>query len=657
MRPTYMKMIAFGPYAGKEEIFFDRLGENGLYLITGDTGAGKTTIFDAIVYALYGQASGPNREASMLRSKYVDETVKTEVELHFVHNGREYRIIRSMAYMRPKARGDGYTAADPEAELHLPDGQLVKDKDIPAKMKDILVVNRDQFCQIAMIAQGDFLKILLEDTVSRQKHFREIFRTQIYDRFQSRLKDEAKAADSERKGKKEILKSHQKRITCPVNDPLEMDVEKARRDEMLTDQVIALVEKILDQDTERQEAAAREEQDLEKQIEALNQVIGAAQKQKEAKERKEKAERSLTEKTEKKKMLQAAFEEQEKQAPETEKKIAEANALEKELPEYDALDQLRKEYGTVEKSQAEKKEQCDALAEECESLRKEAESLKQEQKERKEAGKDSAALGQKEERLRNEQADLQGLQDEVKKLGEDEEKYRKAVTVFQAAMAKTSALKDKADSLRKLFNAEQAGILAELLVEGECCPVCGAKEHPHKAVKSADAPTEAQVLDAEEAQAKAQKEENDASAKAGELKGTVNKALETVKAKAEKYFGAWDETETPKQTAERLAAIRKEKAEIEDLKAAEKRCVERLEKLDTAIPEKTAELGRLQREYGEENGRQEERKKAIEEKAGKLRFPDKNAASAAKQQPRKPSRIAAMKSRNCRGRSGRRRSC
>ena len=113
MRPVRLKMSAFGPYAGVETIEMERLGTEGIYLITGDTGAGKTTIFDAITFALYGEASGEIREASMLRSNYADEKTPTFVELSFVLGGKEYRVRRNPEYNRPKARGEGLRCRNP----------------------------------------------------------------------------------------------------------------------------------------------------------------------------------------------------------------------------------------------------------------------------------------------------------------------------------------------------------------------------------------------------------------------------------------------------------------------------------------------------------------------------------------------------------------
>ena len=189
MRPLKLIMSAFGPYAGSTEVDFTSLGERGLYLITGDTGAGKTTIFDAITFALYGEASGEIREASMLRSNYADEKMPTFVELSFVLGGKEYRIRRNPEYNRPKARGEGFTLQKSDAELTLPDGKIItRQKDVNQQIVEILGIDRSQFTRIAMIAQGDFRKLLFASTEERKKIFQKLFHTHLYQSLQEELK-------------------------------------------------------------------------------------------------------------------------------------------------------------------------------------------------------------------------------------------------------------------------------------------------------------------------------------------------------------------------------------------------------------------------------------------------------------------------------------
>ena len=177
MRPLKLTISAFGPYAGECVLDLDSLGTGGLYLITGDTGAGKTTIFDAICYALYGEASGEVRNnARFFRSKYAAPETPTFVELEFVCRGERYTIRRNPSYERPsKHKGKGMVMQDADAALHLPDGKLIPKSRVGAMVKEILGVDKDQFRAIAMIAQGDFQKLLLAKTDERLKIFREIF--------------------------------------------------------------------------------------------------------------------------------------------------------------------------------------------------------------------------------------------------------------------------------------------------------------------------------------------------------------------------------------------------------------------------------------------------------------------------------------------------
>ena len=200
MKPLKLTLSAFGPYAGRLELDFTALGTSGLYLITGDTGAGKTTIFDAISFALFGEASGGSREPGMLRSLYADPATPTEVQLLFRYAGKEYTITRNPDYYRPRIRGKSETqvrqAAD--ATLIYPDGHTVcKVREVNAAIRDILGLGREQFAQVAMIAQGDFLKLLLADTKDRQKIFRSIFHTGLYVTLQEQLSKQASAVKNQ----------------------------------------------------------------------------------------------------------------------------------------------------------------------------------------------------------------------------------------------------------------------------------------------------------------------------------------------------------------------------------------------------------------------------------------------------------------------------
>ena len=163
MRPLKLTIAGFGPYAGVQELDFETLGTGGLYLITGDTGAGKTTIFDAITFALYGAASGTDRGKDMLRSKYAKITDPTYVELTFSHNGKQYTIRRSPPYERPLLRGTGTKIQDAAVLFTRPDGTpLTKESEVKKEVQNVIGLSQEQFSQISMISQGEFRRLLRE---------------------------------------------------------------------------------------------------------------------------------------------------------------------------------------------------------------------------------------------------------------------------------------------------------------------------------------------------------------------------------------------------------------------------------------------------------------------------------------------------------------
>ena len=190
MKPLEITVSAFGPYAGSVQIPLSKLGEQGIFLITGDTGAGKTTLFDAICFALFGEVSGSNREVDSLRSDFASPSTKTFVDLTFSHRGETYRILRNPAYLRPKKSGEGTTKETADATLWYPDGSVVSGAEKVKKAAETLLgIDAKQFKQIAMIAQGEFLKLLYADSVERGAIFRRVFHTDFYLAFQKKLKE------------------------------------------------------------------------------------------------------------------------------------------------------------------------------------------------------------------------------------------------------------------------------------------------------------------------------------------------------------------------------------------------------------------------------------------------------------------------------------
>lgn len=242
MRPLKLTIAGFGPYAGVQELDFEQLGQSGLYLITGDTGAGKTTIFDAITFALFGEASGNYRAPSMLRSKYARPEAPTYVELTFTYSDKKYTVRRNPAYERAKTRGTGTTGQDANALLIMPDGSpITKLKEVDKAVRDIIGLTREQFSQVCMISQGDFRRLLQAGTDDRKKIFTDIFGTGLYGDLQQRLKTEASNLQGLMKEAERSISQYTGGMVCAVDSVYCSDVEKAKNNGMPTADLVELL--------------------------------------------------------------------------------------------------------------------------------------------------------------------------------------------------------------------------------------------------------------------------------------------------------------------------------------------------------------------------------------------------------------------------------
>jgi len=254
MRPLSITICGFGPYAGCQTLDFSLLGKSGLYLITGDTGAGKTTIFDAITFALFGEASGEGRQSHMLRSKYAKPEDPTYVELTFDYGGKEYTLRRNPEYERAKSRGTGTTKQASDAQLTYPDGRVVtKQKDVDKAIREIIGLTREQFSQVAMISQGEFRRLLSADTRERQKIFRDIFGTSLYVTLQNQLKDHAAALSAQLAQTEQSRMQYIQGILAEENSGYFSQVKSAKENGILTEDVLALLEMLLAEDKAQQD--------------------------------------------------------------------------------------------------------------------------------------------------------------------------------------------------------------------------------------------------------------------------------------------------------------------------------------------------------------------------------------------------------------------
>ena len=284
MRPLSLTLSAFGPYAGTVTLPMADLGRSGLYLVTGDTGAGKTTIFDAITFALYGEASGSNREPGMLRSKYAEPSARTYVELEFAYGDKTYRVKRTPAYERPALRGGGVTRETAKSELTGTGlaQPLTKPTEVTRKIVEIIGLTKEQFTQIAMIAQGDFLRVLLASTEERKKIFRQLFGTERCGKLQERLATEKRTLENRRQTELTGLQQYLEAMECPPESPLYGDLLLARADEMPAAEIPGLLDQLIAGDTAETEALEQELKQLAEQSSRMEQQLGAARQRAEA---------------------------------------------------------------------------------------------------------------------------------------------------------------------------------------------------------------------------------------------------------------------------------------------------------------------------------------------------------------------------------------
>ena len=352
MRPIKLVMTAFGPYAGRVELDMDKLGEKGLYLITGDTGAGKTTIFDAIVYALYGKPSGDNREADMLRSKYADPKDPTEVELTFSYGGKEYRVKRSPRYQRPKLRGSGTTTHEPEAELIFPDGRraLTKPNEVTAAVEEIMGIDRSQFLQIAMIAQGDFLKLLLASTETRKEIFRQIFKTELYRELQTRLSNEDRELGDRLKKLRSSISQYISGVCADEDEERCTRLENIKNGRAPTAEAAELIEEIIASDGKLTEKIQNELALLETALHDIELRIDKAEETERLKKKLSDKHAAMEEAEKALENAKASLEAERGKAAGKEALQRERTLIENELPEYEQLDRLGKEITKTEKN-------------------------------------------------------------------------------------------------------------------------------------------------------------------------------------------------------------------------------------------------------------------------------------------------------------------
>jgi exonuclease SbcC len=499
MRPHKLTISAFGPYAGYTVIDFDKFGTQGLFLITGDTGAGKTTIFDAITFALFGESSGSIRNGAMLRSTYAEDNIPTFVELEFEYTGKQYLVKRSPEQMRPKGRGEGMTKQKAEALLKIEDNAPITDvKSVNAKLIEILGLNFDQYSQIAMIAQGKFRELLLAKTKEREVIFRSIFKTQGYLDLQNMLQEEVKAINikvqDKRKSALQFIAGAQCLESNEQAQALRIAQEKVKASEMTVADCMDIVSSILDCEQKQEDELKNECKELQTRIDETSKLIESVkQYHSNCKTHSEKtAEMERLEK-EVKPIIDNEYSEAVSHKQDIDNLQKEIVQLELVMPKYTELTK-------------------------CETdIRQNALMLQDNDNKSKLAATAHQTLDSQIKEKEKELADIKVPETDIvrienlivlaekerkalKQLTEDIASYRHDTNKIGALQKKAKDAendrKKAADDYEKkyhLFIAEQAGYLAEALNEGDECPVCGSTYHPRLAEKAQEAPSKSEL--------------------------------------------------------------------------------------------------------------------------------------------------------------------
>lgn len=616
MRPLTLTLTAFGAYAGSQTVDFEAAGAGGLFLITGDTGAGKTTLFDGVCYALFGKLTGRVRSEKMIRSDYADDTLETSAQLVFLHRGERWRITRRPAQTRRKKRGEGTTEVPATALLERLEGEnpvpVAEGKEsVDAAVEELLGIQVDQFRQIAMIAQNQFAELLNKSGRDRSAILRQVFATERCQQLQQRLKELASASRAETEKQVDSLRQYLAGLRLPEEEEvaeltqlladagcvwrsgrvLELAEELCRADR---DTLAGLEEKIgqLDESIKQSAAlvqSAREAGQRAEQLARLEQQL--AQQQSEAPRRAEDLARLG--RWEAAARLASVWQSSEKAwlaAEQAARLHAEAQAqlegLNAQAPRWEqAREQLAQNQQTVARLAVALERQTEALKQYDEldattarqqACARELDRLKSaEQAARKLEEQQAASLEQTQTLADGLAAALtaaQAVEQELtrwsgarEKMAETRSRMRELVKLQKSEQAARRTLEQASDELDKaqqvymsadqLFRRDQAGLLARDLTPGQPCPVCGSVHHPSPARGVTGAPNKEELEALAAAMETARTAYNEALQASSTLTAQAGSAREQYIRQARQVLADLEQELPPEEDAKTLSRL------------------------------------------------------------------------------------------------------
>ena len=598
MKPLNLKMSAFGPYKNEVEINFKKLGTNNIFLITGDTGAGKTTIFDAISYALFNEVSGSNRPITSLRSKFA--TIEdTYVELEFEHKGKEYKIRRVPEYERTKKTGEGTTKNITDAYLEYEDKIITGVKNVNDKIIELIGINAKQFKQISMLAQGEFIKILFAESKDRTEIFRKIFETNIYEQISTNLSILSTETKKDVDRLKTIFQTNTSNIRW-IEKPVAIDLIDLKKITKLDiDEILNLIEKEIQTNKEKVKEEEKENEKLKKEIEKLREKI------KKIEEQNEKVKKYKQYLEENKELKEKAKEIKEKEAN---IEISQS-VLQKVMPRQQIVNEKQKELkNNMNKRQVLEKEI------------KDGEIIEQENKNKILKLNELKEILDKYKTIKEKSKNIEDMFLLITQIEKDQKNKEKYVKQYEELNNQYIEMDKQYKEEEDKFFREQAGIIAQRLEKGKPCPVCGSIEHPNKAIKNDDVLSEEELKKLEEKKNKLENKRNTIKNETISLKAKIEATIKMIPESNKQDFNLQDFEKQINETKD------KQELEIKNLKESFKNIflvlTKKKENIDKINFDETKQI--IEKQINEQNNKLLENRVKLKERNALIETQEKS---------------------------------
>ena len=598
MKPLNLKMSAFGPYKNEVEINFKKLGTNNIFLITGDTGAGKTTIFDAISYALFNEVSGSNRPITSLRSKFA--TIEdTYVELEFEHKGKEYKIRRVPEYERTKKTGEGTTKNITDAYLEYEDKIITGVKNVNDKIIELIGINAKQFKQISMLAQGEFIKILFAESKDRTEIFRKIFETNIYEQISTNLSILSTETKKDVDRLKTIFQTNTSNIRW-IEKPVAIDLIDLKKITKLDiDEILNLIEKEIQTNKEKVKEEEKENEKLKKEIEKLREKI------KKIEEQNEKVKKYKQYLEENKELKEKAKEIKEKEAN---IEISQS-VLQKVMPRQQIVNEKQKELkNNMNKRQVLEKEI------------KDGEIIEQENKNKIIKLNELKEILEGYKNIKEKSKNIEDMFLLITQIEKDQKNKEKYVKQYEELNNQYIEMDKQYKEEEDKFFREQAGIIAQRLEKGKPCPVCGSIEHPNKAIKNDDVLSEEELKKLEEKKNKLENKRNTIKNETISLKAKIEATIKMIPESNKQDFNLQDFEKQINETKD------KQELEIKNLKESFKNIflvlTKKKENIDKINFDETKQI--IEKQINEQNNKLLENRVKLKERNALIETQEKS---------------------------------